>query len=69
MHRTTWQNGWTAAGVTPLTSTCLRGRCSDWHPVCEFHVGPEPRGSTPEAIYATATRPLPCASGMLTHSE
>jgi hypothetical protein len=56
-HRTTWQSGRTGAGVKPLTSACLRGRCSDWHPAREFHVGPEPRGSTPEAVYTTAARP------------
>jgi hypothetical protein len=68
-HRTTWQSGRTAAGVKPLTSTCPRGRCSDWHPAREFHVGPEPRGSTPEAVYTTAARPLPRASGMLSHDD
>ena len=30
-----------------------------------FHVGPETRGSTPEAVYTTAARPLLRGSGML----
>ena len=56
-HHTTWQSCRTAAGVKPLTNACLRGRCNDWHLARDFHGGPEPRGSTPKAVYTTAARP------------